>query len=181
MIRLFVAAVFAGLAALPVAAQSWCSSSKLNPTEHVICRDRILGELDIQMSDLYARVKLPGQRDWLNRRNRCGADVFCIEQAYRTRIAALEAARFAPRLRPWCSSARLNLTEQTICNDAVLANLDAAMAAVYGAGRARSSDPDQVNWLRNERDACGTDAFCIEQAYFRRIIVLGERLRLEGK
>ena len=181
MFRALAAVLFA-LAALPAAAQSWCSAANLNVTEQAICDDVILSDLDVEMAALYAQVKAPGQRTWLRNRNACGADIFCIESAYRTRIAELRAIRDTPvvaLLRPWCGAARLNLTEQTICGNETLANLDAAMAAVYGAARAR--DPDQTGWLRGNRDACGTDARCIRAAYVQRIIQLGARLRLEGK
>lgn len=170
--------------AQPASAQSWCGSSSLNATERAICSDPILGDLDIEMGALYARNKLPDQRDWLRTRNACGGDIFCIEAAYRSRIAVMRAALAPPpvlRLRPWCSSSRLNLTEQTICNTPLLANLDAALQATYNAGRTRGNDPEQVNWLRGQRDACGADFRCIRAAYVQRLIELGERLRLEGK
>ncbi|MDJ0629858.1 MAG: hypothetical protein QNJ44_16490 [Rhodobacter sp.] len=183
-LRAIVTAIVLACTALPAAAQSWCSSPSLNATELAICTDPILGGLDIEMAALYEQVKAPGQRDWLRSRNACRADVFCIEAAYRSRIAELRALRDArpiARLRPWCGAARLNLTEQTICGNRTLANLDAAMTAVYGAARARPNDPEQVNWLRGTRDACGSDARCIRGAYVQRIVELGERLRLEGK
>ena len=181
----FLLTTFAlALLALPVHAQSWCASSNLNATELAICTDPILGDLDNEMSALYQQNKLPDQRDWLKARNTCGGDIFCIEDAYRNRIAEMRAALSAPpvlRLRPWCGSSRLNLTEQTICNTVHLANLDAALQAAYDAARPRGSDPEQANWLRGRRDACGADLRCIQQAYVQRLIELGERLRLAGK
>ncbi len=179
-----LAALALMILALPASAQSWCASSNLNATELAICTDPILGDLDAEMTALYQQNRLPDQRDWLRTRNACGGNIFCIEDAYRNRIAVMRAALATPpvlRLRPWCNSTRLNLTEQTICNTVLLANLDAALQATYGAARARGSDPEQVNWLRGRRDACGADIRCIRQAYVQRIIELGERLRLEGK
>ena len=172
------------LLALPVTAQGWCASSNLNATELAICTDPILGDLDAEMTALYQQNKLSDQRDWLRARNACEGNIFCIEDAYRSRIAVMRAALTSPpvlQLRPWCRSGRLNLTEQTICNTVLLANLDAALQATYGAARAQGNDPEQVNWLRGRRDACGADLRCIRQAYVQRLIELGERLRLEGK
>ena len=182
MPRRLLAALALILFGLPASAQSWCASSTLNATELAICTDPILGDLDTEMTALYRQNKLPDQRAWLRVRNACGGDIFCIEDAYRARIAVMRAALAAPPpLRPWCGTARLNLTEQTICDTVLLANLDAALQATYGAARARGNDPEQLNWLRGQRDACGADLRCIRQAYVQRLIELGERLRLEGK
>lgn len=170
--------------ALPVAAQEWCNAAPLNRSEQAICADPILGDLDREMTALY----LDGPRDraaqdrWLRERDRCGADIFCIEDRYRDRIAALSNRTPVRRsdLRPWCDAARLNATEAVICSDETLADMDAALEAVYGAARASDSDAAQVHWLRERRDACGTDKLCIGNAYLRRIVELGRRLREGG-
>ena len=185
MRRIFIA--FA-LIAIPAAgeAQSWCSSSRLNPTERTICSDRILGELDAELGALFARVgagRRAEQNAWLrNERDACGTNIICIEDAYIDRIDVLNGRRLggtplAAQRRPWCGAARLNPTEATICADDTLADHDAAMEAVYGALRADPSDRSQIDWLREDRDACGTDLACISASYLRRIIVLGGRLR----
>lgn len=166
-------------------AQSWCSSSRLNPTERTICNDRILGELDAELGALFARVgagRRAEQNAWLrNERDACGTDIICIEDAYIDRIDVLSgrspAAPLAAQRRPWCGAAWLNPTEATICSDDTLADLDAAMEAVYGALRADPGDQSQIAWLREDRDGCGTDISCISASYLRRIIVLGGRLR----
>ena len=203
MIRAAAALLLLALLAAPAAAQPWCEAGGLNPTERLVCRDAILGELDAEMTAAYRAAYGDGalsaeQRDWLTgRRDACGTDIFCIERAYGDRIAALRTAPPAPApspapvlapapppapapaaaRRPWCGAARLNATERAICADDTLADLDAAMEAVYGALRAADADTAQIDWLRNRRDACGADADCIAAAYLRRIAELGARLR----
>lgn len=77
--------------------------------------------------------------------------------------------------RPWCGSSKLNPTELTICGSAKLRALDSELTSVYGVAKARSYDAGQLYWLRKQRDACGTNRFCIEREYERRIAILGER------
>lgn len=188
------------------AAQSWCGNPGLTPTERTICNDVILSRLDRRLTELYtapgagyAGISL-GQREWLKRRDACGTDVVCIEMAYRDRIRRLEPNATGSRdelpmaqiprydedrpaappagalLRPWCDG-RLNPTEQVICRTPRLADMDAALGAVYGAAKAADGDGAQMAWLRQERDACGTDAQCIGLAYLERIVELGARIR----
>ena len=191
MRRLLIALL---LLPLPAAAQSWCGAAGLNPTEQVICQDDILGELDAEMNALWARADRDAlgrsQSDWLRLRNACGPDLFCIERAYDQRIAALRDAAVQPEplpraeppapsfaeRRPWCGASRLNAAERTVCDSDTLANLDAAMEAVYGALRAAPGDRSQNDWLLR-RNECGDDEACIAAAYLRRIGELGGRLR----
>ena len=177
---------------LPAAAQSWCGAGALNLAEETICRDDILAELDAELNflwDLSDRSALASsQEDWLRQRDACGSDIFCIERAYDDRIATLRTVASsggaspapAPVIqddrRPWCGAARLNAAERTICGSDTLANLDAAMEAVYGALRAAPGDRSQNDWLIR-RNECGADEACIAAAYLRRIGQLGGRLR----
>ncbi|KAF0675283.1 hypothetical protein [Profundibacterium mesophilum] len=177
-------AIAATLATAPAAsAQDWCGAGGLNSTERAICGDAVLGALDAELNRVFddSGMDAPRQARWLRQtRDACGSDIFCIERAYRDRIAALlqsPADRVDPDRRPWCSAASLNEAERAICSDDLLADLDAALGAVYGSLRARSEDASQVAWLRGERDACGSDRDCIAAAYLRRIVVLGGRLR----
>ena len=172
------------LAPLPAAAQSWCSSgSGLNTTERAICNDAILGALDSELGRVFAQsdVSRDDQSRWLRQdRDACGSDILCIERSYRDRLAVLDRApapQVDPNNRPWCSASRLNTTERAICSDGLLADLDAALEAVYGRLTARDNDRSQQEWLRGERDSCGADPDCIAAAYLRRIVVLGGRLR----
>lgn len=74
--------------------------------------------------------------------------------------------------RPWCDTRRLNQTERTICADPDLSRLDALLEITYGRTTARDEDTAQIEWLRSERDACGTDIGCIAIAYDDRIEAL---------
>ncbi len=169
--------------AQPARAQNWCAASGLNLTERTICADAILGDLDAQLGRAFAAVKTTGetrrQNAWrVGVRDACGNGIACIENTYRLRIDILRALAAPKALRrPWCGAARLNATEQTICGNDVLANLDAAMAAVYGSGAARDNDGEQADWLRKGRDACSGDFSCIFDAYVVRLVALGARLR----
>ncbi|WP_147127294.1 hypothetical protein [Shimia ponticola] len=183
----FTALVTAFYALSPGAAnaQSWCGATTLNATEQTICSSPFLGELDTLLTDAYSASDIANkratQRTWLQARNACGRDTICISDAYLSRIAVLRAAVAVPvvLLRPWCDAASLNPTEQTICAIPQLANLDAAMAALYGSVQAQS--PDQIAWLRQRRDTCLTDPTCIEREYAARISVFGARLREAGQ
>ena len=175
-------------------AQAWCGARTLNAAEQAICRDDILSGLDADLNLLWDRSDRaalgPSQAEWLDRRNACGPDIFCIERAYDDRIATLrdvaavgggQAPAPLPAeddgdRRPWCDASRLNAAERTICASDTLANLDAAMEAVYGAVRADPGDRSQNDWLARRND-CGADDACIAAAYLRRIGQLGGRLR----
>ena len=169
---------------LPAAAQSWCAGTSLNPTERAICSDPVLGNLDAEMSDLWASAARGGaergdQNAWRTEvRDACGYDVFCIEEAYHGRIDVLTGydSQFGEMRLPWCSAGTLNEAERAICSDDRLADLDAAMAAVYGAARASEEDWQQQDWIA-ERNACGADQACLGAAYLTRIVELGGRLR----
>jgi len=68
--------------------------------EVAICRDGFLSSQDEYMASLYFRVRrrLSGdlrnkfrdyQREWLAKRNGCGCNVYCLENAYKNQIRAL--------------------------------------------------------------------------------------------
>ncbi|MCI4663944.1 MAG: hypothetical protein MRY74_04410 [Neomegalonema sp.] len=89
----------AGFVASTAAAQSWpawCSKSGLNPTEQTICETPLLRSLENRMIRVYIRARTYGvagnPRSFVIYRNRCGREVYCIEQAYRDRIAELRDA-----------------------------------------------------------------------------------------
>lgn len=169
--------------AVPAAAQSWCSAAGLTPTEATICADSGLRRLDRQLADVYGQTDgaVNGQRAWLDWRNACGSDAVCIENRYRIRIASLQGSAppepVAGTLRPWCRNDPLNPAERTICATPRLADLDAAMAAIYGATGARPGESGQQSWLQHRRDTCGRDRSCLKDAYVNRIIELGAELR----
>jgi uncharacterized protein len=102
--RLACAAVIvlsAGLAPLPLQAQSFNCAEAKQADELLICRSRHLATLDERMAELYFRLRnrladgprrdelLTTQRAWLRSRKTCLDDPRCIEQAYDRRIAQL--------------------------------------------------------------------------------------------
>jgi hypothetical protein len=77
----------------------WCPRAATQ-TERAICADARLAELDIELGEVYAaagrrlgaaakRELSADQRDWLAYRDRCGADVACIEAVVDQRITDL--------------------------------------------------------------------------------------------
>lgn len=89
-------ALFVGLLASTASAQSFdCNKARL-AAEFAICDSSRLSQLDEEMSALYfglpyvVRQEIKGsQRRWLRRRNACGYDKTCIEDAYLRRIEVL--------------------------------------------------------------------------------------------
>lgn len=74
-----------------------------SPAETAICRSYTLGQAEARMATLFQVVTslvamgergtiADAQRQWIARRNACGADGACLAGAYRDRIAALSAA-----------------------------------------------------------------------------------------
>lgn len=187
--RLIFTACLAVMLGTAVHAQeSWCNGSGLSPTERTICNDPRLRDLDDELNRVYratgAEELDAEQTAWLRRRNACGTDILCLQRAYEARIRVLGGRAAEPAapdtpMRPWCDAGTLNPTERSVCSDDMLADLDAALEAVYGSLRARDSDASQVEWLREERDACGQEVDCIAQTYLRRIVELGGRLRAQ--
>jgi uncharacterized protein len=87
-------------APVPVEAQSFNCSKAGTDVEHAICDTSFLGDLDLEMSNLYyglrARLSQPGrnalrrdQKRWLGYRDSCGYAIRCIEQSYLDRISEL--------------------------------------------------------------------------------------------
>jgi uncharacterized protein len=93
---LLLFALFLGLGASGASAQSFdCSKARL-AAEIAVCDSQQLSRLDEEMSALYfglpfvVREEIKGsQRRWLRRRNACGYDPLCIEDAYLRRIEVL--------------------------------------------------------------------------------------------
>ena len=73
---------------------SWCSASHLNKTERTICANETLSALDKKLAKAYGATKADNkdkaQKEWLQKRNQCGNDAACIEEAYEHRIKQLE-------------------------------------------------------------------------------------------
>ena len=80
-----------------VVAQSppWCEARSLSVPERMICADPVLSRLDLELNEVYSaahRVEPDlGQIAWLSERDACRLDVYCLEDAYRSRIAELRS------------------------------------------------------------------------------------------
>ena len=101
MFGILAAATLALIAFAPASqAASFGRYGKLTYTERAICDNPNLSKLDSQMARRYRQVinsvsyglRRHVQHDqivWLGSRNACGANVDCIEQAYRYRMSVL--------------------------------------------------------------------------------------------
>ena len=122
----------------------------------------------------------------------CDANVPCIGQAYRSRIAQLQGsnqqsgnrqagpapvpARTTAPPRPSfdCRKAR-NPDEQAVCSDAALAAKDVRLSEVFGQYRTQLSPDALKQFLKNQaawmaqRGQCGSDIACVGRAYDERI------------
>lgn len=74
--------------------------------------------------------------------------------------------------RSWCTSSRLNATEQAICGSDYLAGLDEELEQAYAARPSHISASSQGRWRTSTRDACGANSGCIASAVIDRIAVL---------
>ncbi|WP_375262786.1 hypothetical protein [Palleronia sp.] len=170
--------------ASPAAAQppDWCGASGLNTAERTICttpalqwRDRAVNRLWEQMD---GRAGITLNRDnWLGSRNACGDNVACLVDSYDDRIFELRTlvgVGDGPRLRPWCGASGLSTTEATICTTPRLADYDAALQHLSDSLGA----PGNAEWLA-DRDSCGADVACIENAYLDRFATLGQVARTQ--
>jgi len=93
------------LALWPVASEAIDCTLAKTPTELAICADPALAKLDAQLNrdyqafrDAYQKSvnhqcdlakETAGQKDWLKKRDACGSDAKCIEDAYQSRIEGL--------------------------------------------------------------------------------------------
>lgn len=70
----------------------WCNSeTRLNRAEQTICDSDVLWTLDIRLGRLYrtSGVSARSERNWIARRDACGADVNCLTRSYEDRISEL--------------------------------------------------------------------------------------------
>ena len=79
-----------------------CSKANLS-AERAICGNYTLGQSEARMATLFGIVTSlvamgqrgdigDAQRQWIRKRNQCGASIGCIADAYQKRIQALSAA-----------------------------------------------------------------------------------------
>jgi len=91
--RLLLALILLAGGYLSASAQSFNCRYAKKSAEVAICKYEELGRLDEEMASLYyalpeyAREEIKAsQARWLRRRNACGYNYDCIEEAYRQRI-----------------------------------------------------------------------------------------------
>ena len=188
---------------VPVTTQPSFDCAKARARDELaVCGDVELSALDRSLSQVYyaladglsgdARMALRvAQGEWLAQRRGCDANVPCIGQAYRSRIAQLGGnqqasnrqtslapvpARTATPPRPSfdCSKAR-KPDEMAVCSDAALAAKDVRLSEVFGQYRAQLAPDAQKQLLKNQatwmsqRGQCGSDIPCVGRAYDERI------------
>jgi uncharacterized protein len=164
----------------PVQPSFSCARASL-PAEYAICNSSVLAALDRQLDALYvprsgSRSVRSGQSAWLNRRNACGSNENCIEQRYREQIAYYSGGGTAAPVQPAnpsfpCAKARYP-AEIAVCNSALLAELDVELSRLYLRVKGnRSYAARQRAWV-DQRNACGSNAACIEQRYREQIAYL---------
>lgn len=83
------------------ATPSFDCSRAATPTEFAICDNEGLARLDVSLAEAYGAARdRPGvkdrQRAWIGERNRCGADVDCLSDRMRARLAELTGAPQPP-------------------------------------------------------------------------------------
>lgn len=78
---------------------SWCANAG-TATELSICNDDLLSQYDVQMGEVYKKLRknlrgsarnelISRQRQWLKYRNACGSHVSCLRDAYLSRLAKM--------------------------------------------------------------------------------------------
>jgi uncharacterized protein len=96
MARLLIAVILLAGGQSSASAQSFNCRYAKKSAEVAICKYENLGRLDEEMASLYYGLSEdeqeeinPSQARWLRRRNACGFNYDCIEEAYRRRILFL--------------------------------------------------------------------------------------------
>lgn len=103
-VLLFLTALVGLSFSQPVQAQSFNCAIVRGADEIAVCRNPRLSRLDEQANFLYRRLRnelgprganrLTHDRNlWLQHRARCGANPYCLEQVYRSRIDELRGYR----------------------------------------------------------------------------------------
>lgn len=185
--------------AVPVTTQpSFDCTRALGRDELAVCGDIELAALDRSLSQVYytladslacdERMALRvAQGEWLARRQVCDANVSCIGQAYRSRIAQLQGggrqsslmplpvqAAVPPRPSFDCVKAR-KPDEVAVCSNAALAEKDIRLSDVFGRYRAQLLPDAQQQLLKSQsawlalRGQCKADVACVGRAYDDRI------------
>ena len=98
--RIFLITMALMLLPLAASAASFDCTRAASPAEKAICGDEGLSRLDSDLNSAFINAMSaaanPGslrssQRDWLKRRNACGADTACLERVYQERLQRLQS------------------------------------------------------------------------------------------
>lgn len=82
-----------------------------------------------------------------------------------------ERAHRAHRMPSWCNSQdAFNRAERTVCDSALLSELDLKLSQVYQ--RSNASTESQRRWVARRND-CGSNERCLASVYEERISELG--------
>ena len=92
--------------AAPAGAQSFSCGGSLNGAERAVCASDELSQLDVSVARMYGQLRygpsqwhrnaaLRSQREFLQRRNRCGGDFVCLLDAYEAQASNLNGLRRA--------------------------------------------------------------------------------------
>ncbi|HAF45131.1 MAG: hypothetical protein A2100_00130 [Sideroxydans sp. GWF2_59_14] len=105
--KLLIALVWLPLVATAHAASFDCAKAGTK-VEHIICNDPQISHMDEQLAQNYktalqdqsnAKLGKQEQRQWMKERNVC-ADVACVQEAYRKRIAQLSTTQGIEKEKP---------------------------------------------------------------------------------
>jgi uncharacterized protein len=163
-----------------------CASPELAALDRLLSQ-RYYGLAETLPADGLASLR-SAQGEWLTLRGRCEANVPCIAQAYRSRIAALQGgggrqASLAPVVarttgppRPSFDCRKAGKPDEiAVCSDVTLAAKDVRLADMFNRYRAQLAPngqrrllATQTNWLAM-RARCRSDAGCVGEAYDHRI------------
>ena len=128
-------------------------------TENTICHDEHLAALDRQMAKSYGQLIVTmrqarnytealqyvteSQKKWLQERNACRADTFCITNAYGRRLAALNYCYLPDK--PTAQPKPVPEPKSGECSDAVTAVPIEVLQAAYGSAQASTLGVFQKN------------------------------------
>jgi uncharacterized protein len=130
-----------------------------SPTEHQICGSPQLAQLDGAMSQAFAEATanksfadqarlMAEQQRWLKQRNGCGADLPCIEDSIRARIAAIAADRGLNVDQPEVTPGPPNTTSSAGNAPAAAAQQPAQTSADVESKFETASAPEMIDLVR---------------------------------
>ncbi len=154
-----------------------------------ICRDSNLSRLDIELNNVYKKIRntslsnrvRTSQRRWIRQRSRCNGNNRCLMSMYVRRVHELKLAlSFLPAFD--CRKAR-SPDELTICRVRGLSKLDRQLNELYTRARNEAYGSnilqEQRRWLRERRD-CRNNSYCLRNTYTQRIAELRRAVSSEN-